>query len=227
LDEAFDGWGDEAFFRWKYSDNPQGDSLHMIGYDEGAPIATVGFWRNGPPGIRAYQCVDAAVRPTHQRRGIYQIALNSCSERLVDSYIYTFTSDDSRPSMEKVGWNLRRTIPLKFHLASIVLRKYRTLDVMPENYAQWRFVDHPTKQYYVYRWYDMTFLLDKRREHIYAVGGVVSNDLDLEEVRPLFLCSYDFPDLMLKIPRPRYYLIDNPCHVSYEDYIPGHHSDTF
>ena len=32
------------------------------------------------------------------------------------------------------------------------------------------------KQYYLYRKYGLTFLLDKRREHIFAVDGVI-NDL--------------------------------------------------
>jgi len=227
LNEAFEGWGNEAVFRWKYMDNPYGDSLHMIAYDGGQPVATVGFWRNGPVAITAYQCVDAAVRTSHQRRGIYQAALVGCSERLKNSYIYTFTSDDSRPAMMRVGWKLQRKLPLKFHLAHMVIRRYRDLEPISDEYANWRFVRNPKKEYYIYKRNDLTFLLDKRREHIYAVGGLVSEGLNLKEVRPFFLFSYDFTDLPFKIPRPAYYFIENPCYVSVKEKFSAHYSDTF
>ena len=227
LNEAFEGWGDEGFFRWKFVENPFGDSLHMIAYDDGEPVATVGFWRNGPSDVPAYQCVDAAVRPSHQRRGIYQAALNGCSERLEGAYIYTFTSDDSRPSMMKCGWTTKYEIPLKFNFSPMVLRKYRRLNPIPEVYAEWRFVRNPKKEYYQYRRYGLTFVLTKRREHFYAVGGVLSKDLGLKEVQPILLCSYDGFGLPFKIPRPTYYFIENSIYISCEDYIPSHHSDTF
>lgn len=227
LNEAFEGWGDETFFRWKFGENPYGDSLHMIGYDGDNPVATVGFWRNGPDNLPSYQCVDAVVRPSHQRRGIYQTALNGCSERLQGAYIYTFTGDLSRPAMMRCGWALKRKIPLKFHWAPMVLRKYREFDPIPESYAEWRFARNPKTRYYVCRRYGLTFVLTKRREHVYAVGGVLSNELGLEEVRPFFLFSYDFSNLPFQIPRPSYYFIENPCHLAYEQYIPSHYSDTF
>ncbi len=90
------------------------------------------------------------------------------------SYIYTFTSVDSRPAMMKIGWKFQRDIPLKFHLAPWVLRKDRNSEPIPAEYAKWRFAQHPKKQYYLYRKYGLTFLTDNRREDIYAVGGVIN-----------------------------------------------------
>jgi len=227
LNANFEGWGDEVFFRWKYAKNPHGESLHMIGYDADEPIATVGFWRNGPDGLAAYQCVDAAVSPSHQRQGIYQTALRGCAERLNGAYIYTFTGDDSRPAMIRCGWQVKRKLPMKFHWRPVVLRRYETIDPIPDEYAHWRFVQNPKKRYYICRRRGLTFLLAKRGKYLYAAGGVLSNDFGLQEVRPLLLCSYDFPDLPFQIPRPAYCFIDNPCQVSYENYIPSHYSDTF
>ena len=90
------------------------------------------------------------------------------------SYIYIFTSVDSRLAMMKIGWKFQRDIPLKFHLAPWVLRKDRNSEPIPAEYANWRFAQHPKKQYYLYRKYGLTFLIDNRREHIYAVGGVIN-----------------------------------------------------
>lgn len=227
LNEAFGNWGDEAFYRWKFGENPYGDSLQAIGYDDAKPVAAVGFWRNGPRGLLSYQCVDAAVSPNYQRQGIYQTILNGCADMLKDSYIYTFTSDHSRPAMTKVNWQIRRSIPLKFHFASVVLKKYKETRPIPDDYAVWRFACNPKKKYYVYRKYGLTFLLAKRKNYLYAVAGVVSDDLQLEEVHPLFLFSYDLPTLPFQIPRPGYYFIDNPIYKTCEEYIPSHYSDTF
>ena len=228
LNNAFEGWGDETFFHWKYVENPHGESLHMIGYDKDEPIATVGFWRNGPDDLPAYQCVDAAVSPSHQRRGIYQTALNGCSERLEGAYIYTFTSDYSRPAMMRCGWHLKWKIPMKFQWASVVLRRYEKIPPISDEYAEWRFAKNPKgKKYYICRRKGVTFVLSKRREHIYAAGGVLSKDFGLPEVRPRVLFSFDFPDLPFLMPRPNYYFIENPCHLSYEHYIASYYSDTF
>ena len=228
LNEAYGKWGDEAFFRWKYTENPDGDSLHVIAYDDGKPVATAGFWRNGPPKIVSYQCVDAAIIPSHRRRGIYQVALNGCSERLKSAYVYTFTGDASRPTMMNCGWDLTRNIPLKFHLAPMVVRKYRNLEPIPEAYAEWRFAGNPHQQYFVYKKGGLSLLLSKRRDHVYAVGGVLPNDLGLEEVRPILLFSYDFPNLPFKIPKKTtYYFIENPISALYEGYLPSHYSDQF
>lgn len=227
LNSTFAGRGDETIFRWKFVENPHGESLHMIGYDGDEPIATVGFWRNGPDNLLAYQCVDAAVRPSHQRRGIYQAALNGCSERLQGAYIYTFVGDNSRPPMLRCGWQLKRKIPMKFQWAPVVLRRYAKLDPISDAYAEWRFAKNPKKKYYFCRHKGLTFVLSKRREHIYAAGGVLSKDFGLPEVHPWVLFSYDFPDLAFLMPRPNYYSLENPCHRSYEGYIPSHYSDTF
>lgn len=227
LNEAFGNWGDDAFYRWKFHENPYGDSLQAIGYDDSKPVAAVGFWRNGPHGLCSYQCVDAAVSPDYQRQGIYQTILRGCTDILKGSYIYTFTGDNSRPAMTRINWQFRRSIPLKFHLASVVLKKYLETQPIPDDYAAWRFSCNPQKKYYVYRKYGLTFLLSKRKSYLYAVAGIVSDDLNLEEVKPLFLASYDLPTLLIKIPRPGYYFIDYPIYKTFDGHIPSHYSDTF
>ena len=110
----------------------------------------------------------------------------------------------------------------------MVLRKYRNVEPIPEAHAKWRFAGNPQQKYYVYKKGGLSLLLSKRREHVYAVGGVLSSDLGLEKVQPILLFSYDFPDLPFKIPRKtKYYFIENPTSVLYEGYLPSHYSDQF
>lgn len=226
LNTTFGGWGDAAVFRWKYFDNPYGDSLHMIAYDGPQAVGSAGFWRNDLHETPAYQCVDLAVIPSHQRRGIFRVAASECVTRLKGAYLYTFPNVDSRPGFLKMGWSLKRRMPISIHLPGGVLRRYEKRDPLPDNYAEWRFARHPSKRYYVCRLGGQSFLLSRRRSNCYAAGGMLSCDFGLQSVQPRFLVSYDFPDHPLWVPRRVGYQLENPCYLAYEGFIPSYRSDT-
>ena len=226
LNTTWTSWGDELAFRWKYFRNPYGDSLHVIAYDESQAVGSVGFWRNDLNGTSAYQCVDLAVIPSYQRRGIFRTAASQSVTQLEGAYLYTFPNINSRPGFFDLGWSLKRRLPISFHLPDGVLRHYEQREPVPDQYAEWRFVRHPSKQYYVCHHGGQSFLLSKRRNHCYAIGGMLSSDFGLQVVRPRFLISYDFPDHTLKLPRRVGYLLENPCYVAYDGFIPSYRSDT-
>ena len=217
---------DAAYFQWKYSANPYGDSLHMIGYDGDLSVACVTFWRNDLGSVRAYLCVDLAVIPSHQRRGIFRESVSACVARLEGAYIYTYPNDKSRPGFLKFGWRVKRRAPASFHLTPILLRHYEKQDPIPDKYAEWRFVQHPRRQYYVCRLSGRPVLLSKRRKGCYAVAGGLSSDFGLQEVRPVILFSYDLPDLPFRVPTRGGYFLENPCYVRYKGFIPSYHVDT-
>lgn len=221
-------WGGEQLFRWKFVDNPDGDSLHLIAYDGSQPIGTVSFWRNDLPETRAYQCVDLGVVPSHRRLGVFQVAATECVARLEGAYLYTFpnVSSPSFPGFLKLGWLLKRKMPISVHLSPGVLRHYEKRECVPDRYAQWRFAQHPTKQYYVYRHHDKFFLLSRRRSYVYIIGGMLSQDFGLPEAHPRLLISYDFPNCILRVPGRDSYVMENPCYVAYEGLIPKYRSDT-
>ena len=220
-------WGDERFFQWKYADNPYGDSLHVIGYDEGQPVAAMAFWRNDLDDLLAYHLADTAVLPSHQRRGIFQQMEAGCVERVEGAYIYnSFSIPASLAGFFKWGWTVQRKAGVGFHLASAVLRRYRERDPIPDQYAEWRFARHPDREYNICRLKGRPFLVSKKRNWgVYVVVGPVSTDFGLQEVHPPVLFSYDLPDLPFRVPGKVGYFIEKPCYVSYDGFLPSCRSE--
>lgn len=227
LNTTFGHWGDEKLFRWKYGDNPFGESLHMLGYDGDEAVACVGFWRNDINDLCAYQCVDLAVLPSHRRKGIFREAVTACSERLAGAYIYTFPGGVSRPGFLNFGWLMKRRIRISVQLTRPVLRRYDNSVTIADEYVKWRFVNHPARQYYVARLGGRHYLLTERRRNFYAAAGAISGDFGLPEVHPWFLLSYDFLHAPFAVPGRGGYILENPCHINYDGYIPSYRADTF
>lgn len=225
LNSAFQDWGDASVFDWKYLLNPYGESSHLIAYEKSNPVGSVGFWRNDLNQAPAYQCVDLAVVSTHQGRGIFRTMVPDCVERLQGAYLYTFPNVDSRPGFLKQGWLIKRKVPITVHRPSRAFRHYSQQGNIPDTFAEWRFAQHPRKNYYIFRSEDRTFLLTKRRKDCYAIGGVLSGDFGLQEVRPRFLLSYDFPENFLHVPRRIGWLLQNPRYAGYDEFIPSYRSD--
>ena len=144
---------DEATFRWMYFENPYGDSLHMIAYDDSLSgdhrsVGSMGFWRNDLDGASpSYQCVDLAMIPSHQRRGIFRETLCPCVECLSGAYLYTFPNFASQPGFQRGGWSVNRKIPISVHQPAGVLKKYAERGSIPDIYAEWRFAKNPQQQY--------------------------------------------------------------------------------
>lgn len=227
LNSAFASWGDQSVFDWKYASNPYGGSVHVLVYAGLLPIASVGFWRNDIDDQPAYQCVDLAVSSEYQRRGIARKMIDSGVDQLSGAYLYTFPNDisRSRPGFLKQGWVAKRKVPITVHTVSGGLKSYRNQACIPDKFAKWRFAQHPTRQYYRCNSNGQIFLLNKRREHFYAVGGRLETDLGLPEARPLFLLSHDFPRRRLKVPRHLGWLLENTCYRDNSDFIRGYRSD--
>ena len=227
LNVTFGAWGDDELFRWKYVENPFGESLHMLAYDGHQAVGCVSFWRNDIDDLRAYQCVDLAVVPSHRRRGIFRKAVAACLEHLGRAYIYTFPGGNARPGFLKSGWLVNRRIRISVQLTPAVLRRHERSSPLADEYAQWRFVNHPARQYFVTRLSDRPYLVARRRNNVYAVAGALSQDFGLQQVRPRFLFSYDFFHPPFHFPGRGRYILEYPRSVSYDGYIPSYRADTF
>ena len=225
LNSAFPGWGDKSVFDWKYSQNPYGNSLHVIVYDGQEPIASVSFWRNDVGDQPAYQCVDVCVVPGHQRRGIFRRTAAHGAELLDGAYLYTFPNWQSRSGFLRQGWTIKRKVPITVHTTPGAIKNYQDTSEIPQDFAGWRFGHHPQKKYYVCRLDGRFFLLTKRRENCYAVGGVLAGNLGLEEVKPRFLLSYDFPNRLLTVPRHTGCMLENIAHRNHPEFIGGYRPD--
>ena len=226
LNTTFGNWGDKKFFQWKYHDNPYGNSLHMIAYDSDLPVATMAFWRNDLSDVRAYNCADLAVLSSHHRRGIFRQAEAECIKLLEGAYIYNiFSNSDSLAGFFNFGWTVQRKAALGFHLTSSVLQKCAEWETIPDWYAEWRFVRHPSKEYNICRLKEKSFLVSKRQKGVYLTVGPVPDNFGLHEVHPLVLFSYDLPDLPFRLPRKARHFIEKPCYVTYDGFLPGYKSD--
>lgn len=124
------GATDAVAFQWKYRENPYGDSLHMIAYDdshdgESQCMGSMNFWRDDLGGATpAYQCVNLGMIPSHQGHGIFGETLPGCVERLNDAFLYTFPNSSSQPGFERRGWITHRKMPISIHRPAEVLREY-------------------------------------------------------------------------------------------------------
>lgn len=225
LNSAFPGWGDKLIFDWKYSQNPYGDSIHVIVYDYREPIASVSFWRNDVSNQAAYQCVDLCVVPGYQGRGIFREMATNGVNHLDGAYLYTFPNWQSRPGFLSQGWVIKRKVPVTIHSVSGAIKNYQDAGEIPQEFANWRFAQNPTKKYYVCRSNGQGILLTKRRENCYAAGGVLTGDLGLEEVKPLFLLSYDFPNRIITVPRHTGWMLENTVYDKHYEFIGGYLSD--
>ncbi|NQW23058.1 MAG: hypothetical protein HQ475_06400 [SAR202 cluster bacterium] len=232
LDGTFSKATAVEVFRWKYLKNPYGDSLHMIAYDDSLngisrSVGSMGFWRNDLDSESpAYQCVDLAVLPSYQGKGIFGETLDECVERLGGAYLYTFPNSDSQPGFQRRGWCMQRKMPISLHLPTGVLREYAKREPIPDDYAKWRFVKNPEKQYYIYHSDGQSFLLSKRDRGLFIVGGMLSGDFGLPEVRPRILLSSDFPGRIIRLPRKPAVILENHCYVANPGFISRYRSDT-
>ena len=199
--------------------------MHILVYEGSLAVATAEFWRNDLGDQPAYQCVDLAVSSDYQGRGIARKMVASGVDRLSGAYLYTFPNGQSRPGFLRQGWVDKRKVPITVHTVSEGLKTYRNQACIPGKFAKWRFAEHPTKQYYKYHSNGQIFLLNKRRDRFYAVGGRLESDLGLPEARPRFLLSYDFPRRRLKVPRHLGWLLENTHYRGHSDFILGCRSD--
>ena len=82
------------------------------------------------------------------------------------------------------------------------------------------------KQYFVYRKDGQLFLLSRRKRGLFIVGGMLSEDLGLPEVRPKILLSCDFPGRILRLPRKAAAILEDSCNAANPELIMRYRSDT-
>ena len=70
FDKTFYQNSSKNYFKWKYRDNPFGESLHIIALNKNNVVATRSFWRLDIDKTKAYQCVDTAVLPKKKKKEI-------------------------------------------------------------------------------------------------------------------------------------------------------------
>ena len=127
---VFHGWGDLNFFRWKYSNNPFGDSIIQYSKEDDVVVSSRIFMRwsmhDGEEPLRCYQATDSATLVNHRGKGLFKELTLSCLEQLEEGdFVFNFPNKNSLPIYLKLGWkNIENIRPWVIPTMNIFSGKY-------------------------------------------------------------------------------------------------------
>ena len=182
----------EKYFQWKFRDNPFGESIHVLVYDEGNLISTRVFWRMDIEGQESYQCVDTAVIPAYQGRGIFTLSTKAALERIGDKPIYNHPNKQSRPAYLKNGWTIDSQQKIKVSPTRLALTHAPEIN-WSQSHLKWRFEQNPVSTYASMRVEDKNYIFGYRRGRWAVLLGSTDKHIELPNISPKFCFSYD-PD---------------------------------
>src|ERR1700693_261417 len=121
LAASYRGWhqeANEAFWTWKFEQNPHGEGRVYVCDDEGriagCYILTPVMLRVGDATIRSAQAVDAAVSPDYRGRGVFtdlaDVALKEAAEDGI-GLLFAFPSEGAFGGQVRVGFKPQMVIP--------------------------------------------------------------------------------------------------------------------
>ena len=94
-----------SYFKRKFLENPFGDSLHVLSYDRhNNLVATRVLWKLDSHSH--YQCVDTAVHPSYQGRGLFKLSTAYILNTFPDLCFYNKPNSNSLPQYLKYGWKI-------------------------------------------------------------------------------------------------------------------------
>jgi len=100
---AFGQRFDRQYFERKYLRNPFGDSIHVFSYDDDRNlVATRVLWKLDSNIY--YQCVDTAVHPFYQGRGLFKLSTSYILDTFPGLCFYNKPNSNSMPQYLKYGW---------------------------------------------------------------------------------------------------------------------------
>lgn len=177
----------EFLFNRKYIENIYGDSILVVVYSNGIPIAARAFWRNDIDGKRAYQPGDTCVTQQFRRRGIFAKMTNIALEMVKkEDIIYNFPNQNSYPQYIKLGWkNLMSYRPI----VMTSIKKYNKEHpyIISNEYLKWWFIPKKYK-FFICERRNNTFLVTKGKFNRYHVVGKINLDMRhyFEKINAIF-----------------------------------------
>lgn len=167
-------------FQTKYLENPFGNSLIVLVYDEEECIAARSFWRNDllkdDIFVESYQPCDSAVIEKHRGKSLHKIMTHKALEEVGDfTYFYSFPNDSSLPTYKKLDWKLIT------HLKYSLFNYKRDNHIIPDidkNYINWLFNSESKNDKLSYtKIHGKYYLLRRRNKYLYVVIGKVSSSI--------------------------------------------------
>lgn len=190
----------DSYFRWKYRNNPFGESIHVLVKETGRIISTRAFWRLDVDGEESYQCVDTSVLPEFQGRGIFGISTRAALVHLAGKPIYNYPNDNSKPAYLKYGWRIHGSASIKVNTRRAML-KWAPIIPWDLKTLKWRFENCSENDYFASEYNGRTYILRQKKRGAFVLLGYTDYDLDLPKVNPLFIFSYDHGAPGLRVSR--------------------------
>lgn len=191
FDKTFTKKSSRNYFKWKYRDNPFGDSLHIVVLIKDKVIASRAFWRLDINKNIAYQCVDTAVMPNFQKKGIFKKTIIIAKKILRKKLIYNSPNENSGPAYLKCGWrNIDNSNLTKINITSLMLKSSPTIGWNFQT-LKWRFSKNPTQKYYSLKKGEDYYIFRKIRKRFFLLIGKTKINLKLKNVNPFLCFSYD------------------------------------
>ena len=139
FDKTFDNNSSKNYFKWKYRDNPFGESLHIIALNKNKVVASRAFWRLDIDKTKAYQSVDTAVLPNFQKKGIFKKTALMAVKILKKKIIYNSPNKNSWSAYRECGWkNIKKSNLTKINITSFMLNSAPVIKWDTET-LRWRF----------------------------------------------------------------------------------------
>jgi GNAT superfamily N-acetyltransferase len=121
------GEPNEALFRWKHVDNPNGASAMWLAVDDDRIVGFRAFLRwsfddpdHGPQS--AVRAVDTATDPDHQGQGIFTALTRhglDAERRRGTDFVFNTPNGQSRPGYLKLGWQVVGRVPVAVAVGSL------------------------------------------------------------------------------------------------------------
>lgn len=126
----------EAFKR-QFTDNIYGDSVVVVVYIDGRPVAARALWRNDINGMEAYQPGQTCVTEQCRGKGIFskmtRLSVNMLPPK---SIIYNYPNKNSYPGYLKMGWQLEGEYRPRVLFSYKQYKKEHPIDI-DKGYAEW------------------------------------------------------------------------------------------
>jgi len=198
FNSSFNQKKSKKYFKWKYFDNPFGHSIHILVYDKLKLVSSRAFWRLDLNQQEAYQCVDTSVIPSYQGKGIFKLSTNAALKILKNKIIYNYPNKMSYPAYLNLGWDKNKLSFLKFNYIKKAFPQIPFINWSLEKLI-WRFVENPQIKYYS-TFLNGYYLILRKRKGFYVVLAKTHFDLNLKNVNPKVVFSYDNNFKGCKIP---------------------------
>jgi hypothetical protein len=219
FDRTFNRNSSKNYFKWKYRNNPFGDSLHIIALDKKKVVASRAFWRLDVNKTEAYQCVDTAVLPKFQNKGIFKKTALIATKILKKKLIYNSPNKNSGPAYLKCGWkNISNSNLTKINITFFMLKSSPEISWCFKT-LEWRYKKNPNQKYYNLKKGQNYYIFREIRKRFFLLVGKTNINLNLPNINPFICFTYDYSCLGLPFRFRQSWMCKNKVNYKFKSYL--------